>query len=90
MITSSPLKINKIYVLNNHIKKISKDNNLTNSNLKKNELIKRKRYIANNLGDNSYDILNKLNLTSLIKKNMAKNSISNYKTNFIVSTNKNK
>ena len=90
LITSSPLKINKIYVLNNHIKKISKDKNLTNSNLKKNELIKRKRYIANNFGDNSYDILNKLNLTSLIKKNMSKNSIGNYQTNFIISTNKNK
>ena len=90
MITSSPLKINKIYVLNNHIKKISKDKNLTNSNLKKNELIKRKRYIANNLGDNSYDILNKLNLTSLIMKNMSKNSIGNYQTNFIISTKQNK
>ena len=89
LITSSPLKINKIYVLNNHIRKISKDKNLT-TNLKKNEYIKRKRNMSNHLGDNSYDILNKLNLTSLIKKNMAKNSISNHKTNFIVSTNKNK
>lgn len=60
------------------------------SNIKTDRFIKRKRNISNNIDDKSYDFLHKLNLTSIIRKNLTKNPFSNCKTNFIFSANINK
>ena len=82
IISSSPIKINKIYVLNHNIKKINKDINISSSP-RKVENKKRKKNILSNIFDKSYEILNKLNLGSNGTKNTFNQPIKNCKTKFI-------
>ena len=83
LLSSSPVKINKIYFFNHKIKKIEKDNNISSKNLKIVNL-KRKRNISNIIINKSYDILNNLNLASIGQKNISKSPISNYKSKFLI------
>ena len=89
LIPSSPLKINKIYVLNHNIKKMDKDQYIP-SDVKTDRLIKRKRNISNKVADKSCDFFHQLNLSSIIRKNMSKHQINNCKTNHFISANANK
>ena len=82
IISSSPIKINKIYVLNHNIKKINKDFNISSS-LKIGEYKKRKRNITSNIFDNTYDVLNKLSLVSNVSKKEFNQPINNCKTKFV-------
>ena len=82
IISSSPIKINKIYVLNHNIKKINKDFNISSS-LKIGEYKKRKRNITSNIFDNTYDVLNKLSLASNVSKKEFNQPINNCKTKFV-------
>ena len=79
IISSSPIKINKIYVLNHNIKKEEKDFNVI-SNRKIIENIKKQNNISNNSFGNYFDILNKLNISSIRKRNKVDIPIHNYKT----------
>lgn len=89
IISNSPLKINKIYVLNHNIKKSEKDSNSLSSDIKTGIIKRRKKLITNNI-NKSYDIFNSLNLNSMLRKNRSNNCFHNCKTNFIFITNKNK
>ena len=82
IISSSPIKINKIYVLNHNIKKINKDFNISSSP-KIGEYKKRKRNITSNIFDNTYDVLNKLSLVSNVSKKEFNQQINNCKTKFV-------
>ena len=82
IISSSPIKINKIYVLNHNIKKINKDFNISSSP-KIGEYKKRKRNITSNIFDNTYDVLNKLSLVSNVSKKEFNQPINNCKTKFV-------
>ena len=82
IISSSPIKINKIYVYNHNIKKINKDINISSSP-RKVENKKRKKNILSNIFDKSYGVLNKLSLGSNGTKNTFNQPIKNCKTKFI-------
>ena len=82
IISSSPIKINKIYVLNHNIKKINKDINISSSP-RKVENKKRKKNILSNIFDKSYEVLNKLSLGTNGTKNTFNQPIKNCKTKFI-------
>ena len=85
LIPSSPVKINKIYVINHKVKKIEKDNNFSYK-MSKIANLKGKRNKSNIIANKSYDILNNLNnLTSTNKKIFSKSPINNYKNTFIIS-----
>ena len=87
IITSSPIKINKIYVLNHDIKKEEKDFNLISSR----KIIgnkRKKNNVSNNSFGNSFDILNKLNISSIRKKNKVNRPIHTSKTYSLNLTNK--
>ena len=82
IISSSPIKINKIYVLNHNIKKINKDLNISSSP-KIREYKKRKRNIISNIFDNTYEVLNKISLVSNGTKKEFNQPIKNCKTKFV-------
>ena len=82
IISSSPIKINKIYVLNHNIKKINKDFNISSSP-KKTEYKKRKRNIISNIFDNTYEVLNKLSLEQNGSKKTFNQPINICKTKFV-------
>ena len=82
IISSSPIKINKIYVLNHNIKKINKDFNISTSP-RIGGYKKRKRNIISNILDKTCNSLNKLSLVSNGNKKEVNQPINNCKTKFV-------